>query len=216
MRPRMEPAPRRPVLALASRESARPDDAELVRALRAGEPWAAPAVWNKHAPAVFRVAARVLGSGGDAEDITQEVFVRLFSRVGEIRDPDALGSFVFSIAVRILKWELRRRRVRRIMQLEDPRRLPERAVDAADSEGREALGRLYAILDTLSAEERTAFVLRHMEAMSLSEIAEAMKLSLATVKRRLSLATKRVSALADRDGSLAGYRTRTTEDPRET
>ncbi|WP_437965179.1 sigma factor [Sorangium sp. So ce260] len=39
--------------------------------------------------------ARVLGPGADAEDMTQEVFARVFSKVSGLRDPDALGSFVF-------------------------------------------------------------------------------------------------------------------------
>ncbi|KYF86773.1 hypothetical protein BE17_41885 [Sorangium cellulosum] len=154
---------------------------------------------------MFRIVARVLGPGADAEDVTQEVFVRVFSRVSGLRDPDALGSFVFSVTVRLLKWELRRRRVRRILQLADTAELPEQAVEPADSEAREALGRLYAILDTLSADDRTAFVLRHMEGMSLPEIAEATGVSLATVKRRLSRATERVSSEVGKDTSLAAY-----------
>ncbi|XXT21275.1 hypothetical protein WME94_06895 [Sorangium sp. So ce429] len=39
--------------------------------------------------------ARVLGPGADAEDMTQKVFARVFSKVSWLRDPDALGSFVF-------------------------------------------------------------------------------------------------------------------------
>jgi RNA polymerase sigma-70 factor, ECF subfamily len=211
-RPAREPGSRPPAaLALAPRDPGPPDDAELVRAVRAAERWAAAAVWSKHSPKVFRVAARVLGPGADAEDLTQDVFVKVFSGIADLRDPGALGSYVFSIALRMIKWELRRRRVRRILQLSDSGHLPDHPVDAADSEAREALGRLYAILDTLGAEDRTAFVLRHMEDLSLPEMAEAMGLSLATVKRRLARATEQVSSLVDRDGSLAAYRPRRLE-----
>ncbi|WP_437328037.1 RNA polymerase sigma factor [Sorangium sp. So ce381] len=205
MSPRSDAVARKASLAITPLESGGPDEGEVVRALVTGEPWAAAAVWNKHAPKVFRIAARVLGPGADAEDITQEVFVRVFSKISELRDPDALGSFVFSVTVRILKWELRRRRVRRILQLSDTADLPEHPVEPADSEAREALGRLYAILDTLSADDRTAFVLRHMEGMSLQEIAEAVGVSLATVKRRLGRATERVSSLVESDTTLAAY-----------
>jgi len=208
--------PGRPALSLAPREPGHPEDAELVRALRAAEGWAAAAVWSKHSPKVYRVASRVLGPGADAEDLTQDVFVKVFSAVADLRDPGALGSFVFSIALRMLKWELRRRRVRRIFQLSESGQLPDQPVDAADSEAREALVRLYAILDTLDAEGRTAFVLRHMEDLSLPEMAAAMGLSLATVKRRLARATEHVSSLVDRDVTLAGYRARKGEAPDET
>ncbi|WP_437939483.1 RNA polymerase sigma factor [Sorangium sp. So ce341] len=198
---------RRASVALAPPEAERggPDDRALVRALVAGEPWAAAAVWNRHAPKVFRIVARVLGPGADAEDLTQDVFVSVFSKVPGLRDPDALGSFIVSVTLRMLKWELRRRRVRRILHLSEGAELPEQAVEPVDSEAREALGRLYAILDTLNADDRTVFVLRHMEGMSLPEIAEAAGVSLATVKRRLSRATELVSSRVEHDASLAGY-----------
>jgi RNA polymerase sigma-70 factor (ECF subfamily) len=203
MKPRPEPAARRPPLALAG-EPARADDHELVRALRAGEAWAASAVWNAYASRVFRIAARVLGSDSDAEDITQDVLARVFSGIGSLRDPGALESFVISVALRMVKRELQRRRVRRILRLSDTGHLPEFPVDAPDSEARDAITWLYAILDQLSAEERTAFVLRHVETMGLAEIAAAMGLSLATVKRRLDRATERV-ARADPDGTFGTY-----------
>ncbi|WP_437336617.1 RNA polymerase sigma factor [Sorangium sp. So ce394] len=198
---------RRASVAIAPPEAERGglDDGALVRALVAGEPWAAAAVWNRHAPKVFRIVARVLGPGADAEDLTQDVFASVFSKVPELRDPDALGSFIVSVTLRLLKWELRRRRVRRILHLSEGAELPEQAVEPVDSEAREALGRLYAILDTLNADDRTVFVLRHMEGMSLPEIAEAAGVSLATVKRRLSRATELVSSRVEHDASLAGY-----------
>ena len=191
---------------LAPRDSGYPEDAELVRGLLGGEPWASAATWNKHAPKVFRVASRVLGPGGDAEDLTQDVFVKVFSSVAELRSPEAFGSYIFSVALRMLKWQLRRRRVRRILRLSDHGQVPDVPVDCADSEAREALGRLYAILETLSAEEHTAFVLRHMEDLTLPQIATTMGLSLATIKRRLARAAVQVSLLVSRDESLAMYR----------
>jgi RNA polymerase sigma-70 factor, ECF subfamily len=194
-------------LALVAVEPSRPEDAEIVRALRAGEAWAASAVWNAYAARVFRIAARVLGSESDAEDLTQDVFARVFSGIGSLRDPSALGSFVFSVALRMVNRELHRRRVRRLLRLSDTGHLPDYPVDAPDSEAREALAWLYTILDQLGAEERTAFVLRYMETMSLPDIAAAMGLSLATVKRRLDRATERVER-ADADGTFAAYASR--------
>jgi RNA polymerase sigma-70 factor (ECF subfamily) len=204
MKPRLEAAARRPPLALALAEPSRPDDHEIARALRAGEAWAASAVWNAHAPRVFRVAARVLGSDIDAEDLTQDVFARVFLGIASLRDPSALGSFVFSVALRMVKRELQRRRVRRILRLSDTGKLPDVRADGTESEARDALAWLYTVLDQLSAEEQTVFVLRYVETMGLAEIAEAMGLSLATVKRRIDRARERV-ALADSDGTFASY-----------
>jgi RNA polymerase sigma-70 factor (ECF subfamily) len=183
----------------------RPEDHRLALALIEGEPWAAAATWNKLAPMVFRLLHRMLGPDADAEDLTQEVFLRVFSKVRGLRNPAALTSFVFSVALRTLKSELRRRRVRRVFALTDCDEVHDRAVDPLDAEARQSLGRFYAILDHLSAVDRAAFVFRHVEGMKLEEIGEALGISLATVKRRLDRAGQTVSRHVEREPALSAY-----------
>jgi RNA polymerase sigma-70 factor (ECF subfamily) len=198
-------APRPSGLA-ASRDGGHPvDDLELADALVAGEPWAATATWNKHAPMVFRFLRRALGPTADVEDLTQEVFVGLFASARSLRHREALRSYIYSIAVRTLKWELRRRRARAVLHLSGFDQLPDQPVPALDAESRQALRRFYGILDRLSAQERTAFVLRHMEGFKLEEVADALGISLATAKRRLARAASTVSRHVDRDPALAPY-----------
>ncbi len=200
------PPARRTQLHLASRGAgAHPEDHELAEALIAGESWAAVSTYQKHGPMVFRFLHRALGAFGEAEDLTQEVFLHVFSKVRGLRNRYALRSFVLSVAIRTLKWEIRRRRIRRIFQVSGYDNLPEPAVDALDAESRQAVRRLYAILEHLSAQERAAFVLRHIEQMTLDEVGEALGVSLATVKRRLVRATRLVSHEMDLDPSLAPY-----------
>jgi len=94
-------------------------------ALIAGETWAHAATWNRFAPLVFNMAWRALGSEEEAEDITQEVFYRLFARVKTLCKPESLRSFIVSFAIRILKWEFRRRRAGRWLTFFTPNDLPE-------------------------------------------------------------------------------------------
>jgi RNA polymerase sigma-70 factor (ECF subfamily) len=182
-----------------------PEDPELVDALSAGEKWAATAIWNKHAPMVFRFLHRALGPAVEVDDLAQDVFLVVLTRAQDIRDRTALRSFIFSVAVRTLKWELRRRRVRSIFQLTSMGDLPDHPVPSLDAEARQALRRFYAILDQLSAEDRTAFALRHLEGLKLEEVAEALGTSLATAKRRLQRASSVVSRHVDADPALAHY-----------
>jgi RNA polymerase sigma-70 factor (ECF subfamily) len=181
------------------------DDADLVRAFSEGESWAARAIWNRHAPMVYRLLERALGPNGEAEDLTQDVFLRTFSSLPTLRDIDALRSFIYSVALRTLKWELRRRRVRRILRLSDTGQLPDLPVRGVDSESRQILGRFYALLEGLRINDRTAFVLRHMEGLKLEEIADRMGVSLATVKRWVGRASQDVSALVAADRELAAH-----------
>jgi RNA polymerase sigma-70 factor, ECF subfamily len=181
------------------------DDATLARALVAGEPWAHPATWNRFAPLVFNMAWRALGSEEEAEDITQEVFYRLFARVNTLCKPESLRSFIVSFAIRILKWEFRRKRAGRWLAFFTPKDLPDVPFRGSDPEAREILQRFYKILDQLGTRERLVFALRHLESMTLGEIAAAMEISLSTVKRAHAQAVLQVGGWIASDKDLAGF-----------
>jgi RNA polymerase sigma-70 factor (ECF subfamily) len=185
-------------------------DRELVVALLARDPRAAALAWRKYAPRVFRLVERTLGLASDAEDITQDIFLRVFSRVHTLREPDAFGSFVTSVALRVIKWQLRRGRVRKILHLVDD--VPELPVPSMDFEARRTLRRLYDILDTLPASERFVFALRHVEGMTVLEIAELSGVSLSTTKRKLAKAVLRVSKKTQADPALSDYYSRSMRD----
>jgi RNA polymerase sigma-70 factor (ECF subfamily) len=154
---------------------------------------------------VFRLLDRALGPDGEAEDLTQDVFLSTFARLPSLREPAALQSFIYSVAIRTLKWALRRRRVRRILQLSSSGIPPEVAAPAADSESRQILVRFYTLLDRLSVNERSAFVLRYMEGFKLEEMSAHLGVSLATTKRWVSRASERVTALVAADRELSSY-----------
>ena len=83
--------------------------------------------------------------------------------------------------------------------------LPGQLVTHQDIESREALRRLFLILDRASARDRTAFILRYIEGMPLEDVATTLDVSVATAKRRLSRARDRVIFFAERDAVLGEY-----------
>lgn len=184
---------------------ASPGDAELVAALGRGEAWAAEEVWDRHAASVRRVITRALGPRPEVEDLTQETFMRIFSRIGVLRDAGALREFVFAIAINVLRRELRYRWVRRKLQLSDSGTVPDVEGPSADPEAREALARCYAILDKLGARERAAFVLRYMEERTLDEVASGLGVSLSTAKRLVTRSAERVSKHVGVDVGLRSF-----------
>ncbi len=189
------------------------DDAALTAALVAKEPAAAGAAWDHFAPLVRSLLWQSLAVGADVDDLTQDVFLHLFRRIGGLRDPNALRSFVVGIAIRVARSELRRRRVRRWLRLTDTGELPDAASAGADHGAREALQRLYAILDKMDDEARLAFVLRYVQGLELTEVAAALGTSLATVKRRIAHVHERIAIHARGDACLAPFLDgRATED----
>jgi RNA polymerase sigma-70 factor (ECF subfamily) len=180
-------------------------EGDLVDALVRGEPWAAEEVWDEHAGRVRRLLVRALGPRPEVDDLTQEVFMRVFSRVGLLREARALREFVIAVAVNVLKGELRRRWVRRKVLLSSDGSVPDVEAPGADPEAREALARCYAILDKLRPRERAAFVLRYMEERTLDEVAKGLGVSLRTAKRLVNRACERVSKHVGSDDGLRSF-----------
>jgi len=182
------------------------DDATLARALIARDPQAPRVLWRRYAPMVFRMLRRALGPNHDLDDLAQEVFLCVFDKVPTLREPKALKAFVISVTMLTTRQELRRRWVRRWVRLSGTKDAAELEVVTTDTDAREALQRFYAILDRVNAKDRSAFVLRFMEGLELTEVAAAMGLSLATTKRRLARVWGKVILLVERDPVLAHYR----------
>jgi RNA polymerase sigma-70 factor (ECF subfamily) len=190
------------------------DDAALARAAAAGQPAAAAAIWDELSPLVRITLRRILGPDSEVDDLTQEVFLRIFRELAALRDPQAFRGFVMQVSTNAALSELRRRRVRRWLRLSFDGSVPDISVEAvASSPERLAVRALYRILDGLDPESRSAFVLHHVEDLELRDVAAAMKLSLATVKRRLARAHARLRRVAKDDIELRGYLSGGRHDP---
>jgi RNA polymerase sigma-70 factor (ECF subfamily) len=180
-------------------------DVALVEALRRGEPQAELAAWNRFATGVDATLRRLLGPGPDREDLLQEVFIRFFRRISTLREVSAVRAFLGGICVHVVRAEIGRRQRRRWLSLTPTGDLPEGATGLPDFEGREAVTRYYRMIDKLGGKDRSFFVARTIEGMTLEEVALAHEVSVSTAQRRINRATKRVAALVRRDPMLAQF-----------
>lgn len=190
------------VLAFPDVGMAEIDDVALVAMLLGGDVRAPRIVWQRFAPMVHRMLRRAFGPEYEIDDLAQEIFLVLFRRGHTLREPQALRAFVIAITAHTIRYELRRKAATRWLRFGEP--AVAKAMDA-DFNAREALKRLYGILDRLSAHDRTAFVLRFMEGLEVADVAQALAVSLATTKRRLAHAWRRVTVHAQRDDALMAY-----------
>lgn len=183
-----------------TRSGAGPTDAALVVAARAGERWAQEALFQRHCRLVIALSQRLLPQSADADDLVQDAFVYAFHRLDSLQNPQAFAAWIASIVVRTASKRLRRQRLltRLGLQRSEPVDLDAVVSPSAPPEVVSELKAVYALLDRLPAEQRVALVLRRVEGMELAEIAAAMKLSLATVKRRLVLAEARLERERER------------------
>jgi RNA polymerase sigma-70 factor (ECF subfamily) len=166
-----------------------------LRVIDGGEAAAEPAVeltldgaFRAHAAFVAGVALRVLGRPSEVDDLVQDVFLCAMHRLGDLRDPAALRSWLAVITARLARRRLRGRRLKLWLGIDDDHDYAEIADTAASPLDRALLGELYRALDRLPVRQRLAWTLRHVEGVELAAIARACGCSLATVKRSIAAA----------------------------
>jgi RNA polymerase sigma-70 factor (ECF subfamily) len=171
------------------------DDEALVAGMRAGRSDAAAAFYDRYARGVHGFVFRLMGPDGEVDDVVHDVFVRALESLPRLRQPSALRSWLFGIAVRCARIRLQRRTRQRWLRFMAPEDVPEVPTMPATELG-EALGHVYAILRGMRPEERIAFVLHRVEGMTLEDAARTAGTSLATIRRRLARAEAKFFARA--------------------
>ncbi len=173
-------------------------------AFRRGDRLAAAEVWRHEAPWVRGVLFRLLGprAAGDLDDLTQDVFLILQRRLGELDLTQPMRGFLVGVAVNVARRRLRSAWrwsvVRRVLPFSMPK-----AVLPTDPSAPRVIGELLEAMDLLEPEERLAFGLRYLEQQTLDEVAASLDVSLATAKRRLRAARLQLLARAQQFPALA-------------
>jgi RNA polymerase sigma-70 factor (ECF subfamily) len=176
-------------------------DAELIARIAQGDQWAKEALYRRHVRYVWGTAVRLLGRVSEAEDVVQDTFAEALRDWAKLRDRNATRQWLVRIAVHQAHRRFRRRKLLRALGLD--RTPPERTFAAlvyrgASPETQAELRMVGEALDTLGIRERFAWSLRYVEGYSLEEVAAACDCSLATAKRRIVSAQRRVAVhLAD-------------------
>jgi RNA polymerase sigma-70 factor, ECF subfamily len=172
-----------------------PSDESLVARARRREPAAFEALYRRHAAFALNLAVHIQGTTADVEDIVHDAFVRAHERLPELRDSTAFRSWLGSIVVRLVRTRLRRRRLLTVLGLtgHEPVDLEAVASPEADPEARALLAQVYALLQTMPADDRIAWTLRHVERHGLDGVAALTGCSLATAKRRIQRAQNYLS-----------------------
>jgi RNA polymerase sigma-70 factor (ECF subfamily) len=168
------------------------DDSNLVRRARGGDLTAFSALVERHRAVVYRVAARMVGAD-DADDVTQEAFLRAFHRLDRFRGDSPFHSWLLRIAHNAALDTLNRRQRDPLPHGEtsDDDQPYRDAVSAtsktpADAlEARERRTRLEHKLEGLKPAHRAVLVLRDLEGLPYDEIADVTETPLGSVKGRL-------------------------------
>jgi RNA polymerase sigma-70 factor, ECF subfamily len=144
-------------------------------------------LFERHKDRIYSIALRYSGDPGAAQDISQEIFLKLFAGIGSFRGASTFESWLFRLVVNSC-FDYRRKTKRLaplIAGVLDLVRSP--AASALDEVMREEMsGQVRSAVDTLPPEQRMVVVLRYTEGLSYEQIAEAMGCSSGTIASRLN------------------------------
>ncbi len=163
-------------------------DAELLANLRRGDQAAFAVLVDRHLPALHRLAQRLLGSAAEADDVTQDAFLRAWEHAGSWRPGGArYSTWLYQVTLNLCRDRLRARRP--IDELVET--LPDRGPmpDQQFSETQRVESLSLALAD-LPERQREALVLFHYEGLSQQEAAQAMGVSEDALESLLSRARR--------------------------
>jgi RNA polymerase sigma-70 factor (ECF subfamily) len=179
-----------------------PDFGVLKRAQR-GDERAFSLIVRAYETPVFNYVLRLVGDRALAEDLTQEVFLRVFQGLPNFSLRCRFTTWLFQVTKNRVLDELRasERRPRSVVPLED---IPPLEVLDAPVERVEAIDAVWRAVNELSIDLKMALLLRDIVGLSYAEIADALEVTLATVKWRIFKAREEVQLALAREGITYG------------
>jgi RNA polymerase sigma-70 factor (ECF subfamily) len=169
------------------------DDLLLARRAAAGQAAAWDELVERYGRRLYNLAYQFAGDPAEAEDLTQEIFIRLYQALGRYRGDVPLAAWALTLSRNLCIDHYRRnRRLRRSTQLSEAMLEVMPAADdpAAAAERRQRLEAVYGALEEMTEAAAVVVLLRDLQGLSYEETAAALELPLGTVKSRLNRARR--------------------------
>lgn len=183
------------------------DEKTAVEKAKNGDERAFEALVTQYERLVYAIAFKLLGNGPDAEDATQETFIRVYRSLPSFRGESKFSVWLYRLTNNVCVDMLRRKNVPSVslsaddddgaIAIPDARFSPESELEKKQL--RQAVERALA---SLPEPYRQALVLREMAGQRYEEIAQTLDIDIGTVKSRIFRARRRLCAILSRDGNF--------------
>jgi len=169
------------------------DDAVLVERVVSGDDHAFATLYSRHARYIAGVIYGVVGNDEELEDLVQEVFATAARNLAGLREPAYFRTWLVKISIRHARRRSARRKRQRLLHFW----ASHEHADSYDPRSRPLPLDLTRAMEGIPTKLLLPWVLRRLEERSLGEIAEVCEVSLATVKRRITAAEKKLRGKFD-------------------
>jgi RNA polymerase sigma-70 factor (ECF subfamily) len=169
-------------------------DQELIQEVREGKRRAYTELMHRYQERVYWVARRIVGGHEDADDVTQETFVKAYLALGEFRGDSSFFTWLYRIAVNLSLNTIRKRQVLSYLHESEllGRFLPSHDDPSERVEQEETATLLERAIAQLPEKQRAVFVLRYHDELSYEEIAKILKTSIGGLKANYFHALRKV------------------------
>jgi RNA polymerase sigma-70 factor (ECF subfamily) len=175
-------------------------DHAIRRAVLSGNKDAYGALVARYSQTVFRVAFRITGNEADADEVVQETFLRGYQKLESFEGRSSMATWFYRIGANCALDMMTRRKVEGSSRIAEETDVEQGDVQLADIKAgpdrlllsREIEARQQAAMNGLTAIERTAFVLRHMEDRSTKEIAAVLSIAPNAAKQAVFRAVQKL------------------------
>ena len=171
-----------------------PSDYDLARAIGRGDPSGIDLLYARHKTKVYSLCLRMTGNSAEAEDLTQEVFLKVYRTLHLYRaESGALETWIVRVARNHFidhyrKYKTERHHTAPLEEHHDSIALPGVRVETPSEvlDRKETAERVHRLLDRLPQDQREAVILRDLEELTYEEIADLIKVPIGTVKSRIN------------------------------
>ena len=172
----------------------------IIRAVLSGNKEAYGALVERHSYAIFRVAFRITGDQADAEDVVQEAFLLGYLKLESFESRAKFSTWIYRIAVNCALNLKNKRKPEAAYQIAEDADITQHQVQVADTVAnperlllsQEIEAHQARAMQELTAIERTAFVLRHMEGRTTEEIAATLQIAPNAAKQAVFRAVQKL------------------------
>ncbi|AUS98714.1 RNA polymerase subunit sigma-24 [Clostridium thermosuccinogenes] len=169
---------------------------DLLKKARNGDIEAFEQLIEDYQKRVFNIALRMIGNYDDANELAQEVFIRIFKSIKDFKEESSLSTWIYRITTNVCLDEIRKRKNKNVVSLDEEVKLEEgdlqrqvedtRPTPDVIAEKNEVRKLVKDAIMSLPEEQRTVIILRDIQGFSYEEIAKIMKCPEGTVKSRIN------------------------------
>ena len=165
------------------------EEKQIIQHLKNGDEFIYKYVYDQYSRMVYSVCFRMNGNKEEAEDVTQDVFIKVFNSINSFREDSRLSTWIYRISVNICLNNVRRKKVINFLSLNywedekggkemtDKRPSPENILEKSELQKI-----VQEAINSLPAKQKTAIVLSRYEELSYKEISKIMELGLSAVE----------------------------------